>query len=164
MKRIAAVLLLCFLLTGCRDRAASFVPTTAGFSCAADVTAGEFSFSCALNVDREGALTAVLTEPSPFAGLRMELNQDGARIGFGDFDTGISADALPRFSFAAVTKEALARAASAAFQPAEEGYRADGYAGGGAFSFLFRADGFPLTLSLPAAGLSVTFRDFALLT
>lgn len=162
MRRVAGLLLgLVLVFTGCRGATAA-EPIGEGFTCAVKAIYRDLEVSGTLTRDGAGRLGLTFDEPSTLKGLTVQWDGENVTLSLGGMSFSVSPDAVP--------ERALGEEIVSAFDTAlrGEGKRTtengklivEGNGSNGAYTLVFDAKtGEPLSLSVPALPLTVTFSD-----
>lgn len=156
-----AVLICLSVFSGCSGKLRTVEVRTSGFSATAAVSCGEKSITADFNIGLMGDMTATVLSPKSLEGMTVKWIGDKVTLSFLGIEKETDPQSLPYFNYASCIRDALLSIGeSVTARKEENGYFYEGSCAKGDYTVLFRADGFPVTLCLPFAGVEVTFSDF----
>lgn len=148
------------ILTGCSSKKA-IQPITSGFSCDAYVDYGDTNIVCKLEIANAGTFKAKITEPAILNGMEFTWDGNEFNLTYLGIKTDIDKSALPSSDFIVAIRNILAGIGnvSTEVQRKSEDYLLEGQSELGNYRLYFRADGFPVKLSVPSIDLLVEFKN-----
>ncbi len=159
-KLILPIVIFAFVLTGCSSKV-GFEPKSAGFSCLADVDYNGTKFSAKLHVGENGVFSAEVTEPSYLKGMSVKYEGENVEISYLGIETEVSPDTIPYFNYVSSLREVLLSVKDKLeIEKNGDKYSYSGETAKGKYDIEFRADGFPVKISIPTHNLTVTLKNF----
>ena len=157
---IAILLMTAALFCGCSKKQ-EIEPRTAGFSCKAQVHCSGTEFTCDLMIGENGTASAKITEPSSLKGLSCSYNGDKMTLSYLGIKKEIDPSQYTEFGYFSEVRRILLSVPENAEAAVKNGaYTYEGECSAGSYTIEFRADGFPVKVTLPSEDLTVTFSDF----
>ncbi len=160
MKRfILCTVFLLFTLVGCAAEPSVAAPVTQGFGCKAQIAIQSTTYEAQLQIPNNGLFTATLLSPDSVQGTVLCWNGEDVTATLHGVTMQIPANALPGGNAIGAVRRVLQTVERGA--QSTVGDTLSGTADDVAFTLTLRADGFPLTLTLPEYQTTVTFSDFS---
>lgn len=161
MKRaVFTVMILVVCLCSCKKQVA-FEAKTSGFRCDAHVEYNQTELDCRLGIGENGDFYAEIQKPKSLDGMALEWSGDKVKVHYLGISKEIDSESIPYFNYAKTLRGILKGLKGEILAVAEaNGYTYKGNAGGGDYEIEFRADGFPIKITVPNSGLTVTFSNF----
>ena len=153
-------LALIVILPGCSSKK-TIGPITSGFSCDAYVTYGKMDIVCNIAITTSGIFTAKITEPAILNGMEFIWNGNEFELTYMGIKTDLDKSALPSSDFIVAIRNIFADVGSNSTQVElkSKDYLLEGQSELGDYSLYFRADGFPIELSVPSIDLEGKFEN-----
>ena len=148
------------IITGCSSRKA-IEPITSGFSCDVNITYGDMDIVCGLEITATGIFTARITEPAILNGMEFIWDGEKFELTYLGIKTDLDNSVLPSSDFIVAIRNILASIGSSTTEVKQknESYLLEGQSELGDYSLYFRADGFPIELSVPSIDLEGKFKN-----
>jgi len=154
------LLALMVILPGCSSKKV-IQPITRGFSCDAYATYGDMDIVCTIAITAAGTFTAKVTEPPILNGMEFIWDGNEFELTYMGIKTDLDKSVLPGSDFIVAIRNILANVGNNATQVESKSkdYLLEGQSELGNYSLYFRADGFPVKLSVPSIDLEVKFEN-----
>ena len=161
MKRaVFTVMILVVFLCSCKKQV-SFEAKTSGFRCDAHVEYNQTELECELGVGENGDFYAEIQAPQSLKGMKLEWKAEKVTVSYLGISKEIDPDSIPYFNYAKTIRSVLGEVKGSLLATAENlGYSYSGVGSSGEYEIEFRADGFPIKISVPSSGLCVTLSNF----
>lgn len=163
-KAVLMGIVLLMFLCSCKKQV-EFEVKKSGFSCDSNVTYNETELKAKLFVGENGYFCAEITEPEVLRGMKCEWSGDTVTVSYLGIKKDIDPESIPYFNYAKLIRDILSGLAGNVVATAtNDSFTYNGTGKYGDYQIVFRADGFPIKLSLPSASLVVTFSNFQYLS
>lgn len=161
MKRaVFAILILAVFLCSCKKQVA-FEVKSSGFRCDAHIEYNETELDAKLQVGENGVFCAEVTAPPALEGMKLDWSGDMVTVSFLGIKKEVDPESIPYFNYAKLIRDILGNlSANVQATIVGEGYTYNGCGRYGDYEIEFRADGFPIKITLPSADLTVTLSNF----
>ena len=160
---LAAAAAALLLLSGCgRTRADATPPVTEGFACQTAIRYRDMELQGQLTRTSDGKLTLAFSLPKTLNGVAVGWNGSDMTMELGGMSIAVPAEQVPQGALVKRLLQVLS-ADHGDGAVTEEGYAVSGEVEGETYTLVCDpATGLPVTLTLPAEGLEVTFTEVTL--
>lgn len=160
-KAIISVLIIVSFLCGCGKSTKTATPVTKGISFTADVTYYNENYTCDVDVNEEGIMTAEVTYPEELKGVSLTFDGENVTAEYLGLTYTLKTDTMPLGNvalsiykvFCDVTNNGLSA------EYTEENCLIENTVDGEKYEFTFSPSGLPLELKIPSKEFKVVFNN-----
>lgn len=159
---LAAVFVFAVLFSGCKKAAQSHNTVLTSISFRANISYYNENYTADCVIDKDGNLSAVVTEPENLAGLKFSFIDEKCEVNFGDMSVSDESVYMPENSAVGTINKVFKECQNVTPKKSKHNFKLKGSCDGKKYTLDVSPAGLPISLDIPDLGLKVDFNNVSL--